>query len=78
MEYAENEDDFGVQLYNFHQSMTIPSKMYIQRFQIDCIPLLYHDKTSMESTEPLFSYIERLLRIKHSQQLAQVIKLFLG
>lgn len=77
MECAENEDDFDVQLYDFHQSMSIPSKMYIERFQIDCIPLFYHGKASMESTEPLFSYIERLIRLKHSQPQAQAIKFFL-
>lgn len=77
IECAENEDDFDIQQYDFQQSMSIPSKMYIERFRIDCIPLLYHGKASMESTKPLFSYIERLLRLKHPQPQAEVIKFFL-
>jgi hypothetical protein len=80
IECAEDEDDFSISFYRFGQSMyatASKTRLYIQRCQIDCVPLFYHGKTSMESTEPFFSYVERLIRVKHTQPQASVIKLFL-
>jgi hypothetical protein len=80
IEYAEDEDDFSIGFYHFHQPMYAKASktdLYIENYRIDCVPLFCHGKASMESTEPLFSYVERLIRVKHSQPQASVIKLFL-
>ncbi|MDD5214851.1 MAG: hypothetical protein PHQ03_04835 [Methylococcales bacterium] len=77
---AKNRDDYDIRLNRDYESLGhIESKPFfnIDNFQIDYIPLFHQGKAMLEVYNPLFSYIERLIRVKHTQPQASVIKLFL-
>jgi len=52
-------------------------EIYIERFKFDYLLIEHHGKAWLETYEPFFSYIERLIRLKHSQSQANLVKLFL-
>lgn len=77
---AENRNDYDIRLNHSYEYLGhIESKPFfnLDNFQIDYIPLFHQGKAMLEVYNPLFSYIERLIRVKHTQPQASVIKLFL-